>query len=271
MDDEKYVNAEVAETLGVSHEAYDQVVEVVGHLPSMAELSTLLAMWQSNGCQQSLYGWLKGQHHVATRDTYIYNGSDPRHKEIREPVAKECIDIAHTLSKELSSGGCKLVRDGDNGLPCLKPHQLIYQVGKISTDFLNSEYATKYLHIAGSVDCEDRNDDNEYIEMVTAALATNSVIADHNEVGRGGIFITLIQMASPQVGFDILTCREVRLDAFLFGEEDGRHIVTLTEENDDLFLQKMTEARLDCCFLGRTTKGRIIVDGMDFGTIQNYT
>ena len=60
--------------------------------------------------------------------------------------------------------------------------------------------------------------------------------------------------------------REVRLDAFLFGEEKGRYLVALPESQDDAFLLKMDEARLNCC----TTKNRIVVDGFDFGSVSQY-
>jgi hypothetical protein len=32
----------------------------------------------------------------------------------------------------------------------------------------------------------------------------------------------------------------------------------------------MDEARLNCCFLGRTTKNRVMVDGFDFGLVSQY-
>jgi phosphoribosylformylglycinamidine synthase len=72
------------------------------------------------------------------------------------------------------------------------------------------------------------------------------------------------------LGYDILVPREVRLDAFLFGEEAGRYLVALPETGDDAFLLKMDEARLNCCFLGRTTKNRVMVDGFDFGLVSQY-
>ena len=74
----------------------------------------------------------------------------------------------------------------------------------------------------------------------------------------------------PTVGFDILTCREIRLDAFLFGEEPGRFVVSLPESQDDFFLLKLGEARVNCCFLGHATKGRVLVDDMDYGDVKEY-
>ena len=62
----------------------------------------------------------------------------------------------------------------------------------------------------------------------------------------------------------------MRLDAFLFGEERGRYLVALEERQDDAFLLKMDDARLNCCFLGRTTKNRVVVDGYDFGPTAGF-
>ena len=47
-------------------------------------------------------------------------------------------------------------------------------------------------------------------------------MASH-DVADGGLFVTLLEMAMPRgLGFDIVTDDEVRLDAFLFGEGQGR-------------------------------------------------
>ena len=88
-------------------------------------------------------------------------------------------------------------------------------------------------------------------------------------IGQGGLFCSLMHYTMP-LGYDILSPREVRLDAFLFGEECGRYIVSLSEEEEDQFLLKLDEARLNCCFLGRTTKNRVVVDGFDFGPVGSY-
>ena len=113
-------------------------------------------------------------------------------------------------------------------------------------------------------------EDRQYIEMILTALSGADLLSAHAAVGQGGVFCSLLRFTSP-LGFDILTPREVRLDAFLFGEEPGRYLVTLPETVDDAFLLKMDDARLNCCFLGRTTKNRILVDGFDFGPVADFS
>lgn len=264
--DETFIPAEEAAEMGVSREAYDELVSVVGHLPTMAELGTLLAMWQSNGRQQSLYGWLRGQHHTVIRNSYLYDGSDDTHRSIQEPRVQECITIARQLC---GNGG-----NNDLSLPAdhfqLIKGELLYMVGRVSTEFLNSDYGRRYLHINSQSHSDPSHNDADYIDLILSALHNNHIIHRYAAVGSGGLFRTLASGASDTVGFDILTCREIRLDAFLFGEEPGRFVATLDEANDDAFLSHLDDARVDCCFLGHTTKGRVLVDGMDFGPARDY-
>ena len=255
------IDYEQAEPLGISHEAYDEVVAIVGHLPTMSELSTLLAMWESNGKQQSLYGWLRGQQHSIERNDYLYTGGAD-HRSIREPKVKECLAIAKQL--------CNNIRPSSFNIQ-LTTGLLLYMVGNVSTEFADSEYARLCLHLVDApMGASASESDLQYTSMILSALEAAGLCSRAVGVGEGGLFCSLLAGTVP-LGFDILCPREVRLDAFLFGEEAGRSLVAVGEEHDDQFLLKLDEARLNCCFLGRTTKGRIVVDGYDFGPADQYT
>lgn len=257
------LSAEIAESMGISQPAFEQVQNIIGRMPTIEEMSTLLAMWDANGRQQSLFAWLKGQEHAVDREEYLYEGHDKNHKEIHEPKVKECVDIARSLYP---------TTDQPMSLPQFQPSTEIFLVGNIGTEFLHSDYAAKYLHLVDNpMSLGSEEDDLAYQQMILDVLQDNSVVVTKAPVGRGGLFRSLLESCqSGQVGFDILTCREVRLDAFLFGEEGGRLLVTIPENQEDFFLLKMDEAKINCCFLGRTTKGRILVDGMDFGPVKDY-
>ena len=265
------VDFETAEAMGISRQAFDEVLDIIGRQPTIDELSTLLAMWESNGKQQSLYGWLCGQHHTVHRNDYLYEGTVD-HKSIREPRVKECLDIA----KEL----CKNFQFSTSRFP-LSTGLLLYMVGNVSGEFAGSEYARRCLHLVEEpMATGGHEEDCEYIEMILGALEAGEMLLASAPVGQGGLFCSLLSFLTPTqaikqsntqaIGYDILVPREVRLDAFLFGEEAGRYLVALEERQDDAFLLKMDDARLNCCFLGRTTKNRIVVDGYDFGPVGQY-
>ena len=256
------VDYEQAEALGISREAYDEVLDIVGRIPTIDEVSTLLAMWESNGRQQSLYGWLRGQQHAVERNDYIYAGQAD-HKAVREPKVKECVDIAHSLCSAQPQAIAAHPTAFTTGL-------LLYVVGNISSEFASGEYARRCLHLVESPVAYSGNDEDcRYLEMILGALGDADMLLDSGAVGRGGLFCSLLRWVAP-LGFDILAPREVRLDAFLFSEEPGRYLVALDEKEDDAFLLKLDEACVNCCFLGRTTKNRIVVDGYDFGPVGGY-
>ena len=257
---EQQIDYEQAEALGISREAFDEVLDIVGHIPTIEQLSTLLAMWESNGRQQSLCGWLRGQRHTVQRDEYLYSGTAD-HRALREPRVKECLAIAREL--------CKTVHCQASG-SSLSTGLLLYMVGNVSGEFADSEYARRCLHLVDQpMAAGGHDEDCRYIELILGALLENKLMLGHQPVARGGVFCSLLRWVAP-LGFDILVPREVRLDAFLFGEEAGRYLAVLEEADDDLFLTKMDDARLNCCFLGRTTKNRILVDGFDFGPVADF-
>lgn len=276
MDDsihnEELLTPEIVEAMGVSQPAFEEVQCIIGRMPTVEELSTLLAMWEANGKQQSLYGWLKGQHHLVEKHEYLYSGSDMTHKDIREPRVKDCIALAH----EVVAGVADLLDMQCDGATISRGENL-YMVGNVSTEFLDSEYARKCLHLVSEpMKMATVDEEMEYMELILGSLMSGGVITSMRPIGRGGLFAALVagcrprHEEKPQVGFDILTCREIRLDAFLFGEEPGRYIVSLPECQDDLYLLKMGEARVNCCFLGHATKGRVLVDDMDYGDVRGY-
>ncbi len=257
---EQTIDFEQVEAMGISRQAFDEVLDIIGRQPTIDELSTLLAMWEANGKQQSLYGWLRGQHHVVERNDYLYDGSAD-HRAIREPKVKECVEIARTLCKNLTPATSHFT---------LNTGTLLYMVGNVSSEFADSDYARRCLHLVDQpMATGGHEEDRQYIEMILTALSGADLLSAHAAVGQGGVFCSLLRFTSP-LGFDILTPREVRLDAFLFGEEPGRYLVTLPETVDDAFLLKMDDARLNCCFLGRTTKNRLLVDGFDFGPVADF-
>lgn len=272
VQQEELLSPEIVEAMGISQPAFEEVMGIIGRLPTVQELSTLLAMWEANGKQQSLYGWLKGQHHLVEKHEYLYDGTDETHKGIKEPRVKDCIALAHEVMRA--------VKPKLTSTPHFSRSELLYMVGNVSTEFLNSEYARRCLHLVDNpVKMTTVDEDIEYLELILGSLLDGGVITSKRPVAEGGLFASLVEGCRPvakegktkyEFGFDILACREIRLDSFLFGEDAGRFVVSLPEVQDDFFLLKLEEARINCCFLGHVTKGRVLVDDMDFGDISAY-
>jgi phosphoribosylformylglycinamidine synthase len=70
------------------------------------------------------------------------------------------------------------------------------------------------------------------------------------------------------LGFEIVTDSEIREDAFLFGEGQGRVVVTVTEDEEDEFLEHMIASKVNLTLLGHVTKGKMVVDDDHYGFVN---
>lgn len=267
LDSSEIVDESLLEEMGISRQVYEEVMSIVGHLPTVDELGTLVEMWKSQRTRQGLLEWLKGQFHAVECHDYLENELEPESRQYQEPEVRECIEIARKLFE-----GDKVSRNDEGEKSVVGRGDALYMVGDVSAFFTNSEYGRRYLHLVDNPMVMDGDEEtSNYIELILESLRANDALFGYRRIGRGGLFRTLMGVVAPQrFGFDILTCREVRLDAFLFGEQGVRFLTMMDEQREDFFLQKLVEARVNCCFLGRVTKDRIFVDGVDFGRSAAY-
>lgn len=145
---------------------------------------------------------------------------------------------------------------------------LIFIIGDSQEDISSSEYLASYHGIKASpapyFDLE-----KEYMMQDTVkGLIQNELINAAHDVADGGLFITLTEMAMPRdLGFDIVTDAEIREDAFLFGEAQGRVVVSVSEETEEDFIEFMMASSVNFTLLGHVTKGKLMVDDEHFGFI----
>ncbi len=148
----------------------------------------------------------------------------------------------------------------------------IFLIGRTSDDIGSSEYLEFYHGIADS-QLPDF-DINEEIKIQGAINKLNELklIDSASPVGKGGLFFTLLRAAIPnELGFDITTAAENRIDAFLFGEAMGRILVEVKAENEDQFVDVLTELKVPFFTLGHITKGEIRIDDKSMGYIDKMT
>ncbi len=145
---------------------------------------------------------------------------------------------------------------------------LIFIIGESHNDISSSEYLASYHGIKASpapyFDLE-----KEYTMQDTVkGLIQNELINAAHDISDGGLFISLTEMAMPrELGFDIVTDAEIREDAFLFGESQGRVIVSVSEDTEEDFIEFMIGSNVNFTLLGHVTKGKMMVDDEHFGFI----
>jgi len=149
--------------------------------------------------------------------------------------------------------------------------ELIFLLGESRNDLGCSEYLASVHGVRYSPAPHFDLDFEVALHAVTRGLIDRKLVACAHDVSDGGLFTALIEMGSPRgLGFDVESDSEVRLDAFLFGEAQGRIVVTTTEADQEDFLDMLADAGVPVTLLGHTTKGKCVVDGQHYGFISEY-
>lgn len=148
---------------------------------------------------------------------------------------------------------------------------MIFLIGKSQNDISGSEYLCS-IHKKCNVGVPYFNlDEEKAINKVVANLIEKKYIRSAHSVERGGLFFNLIESSMPLgLGFDVTSPAEIRTDAFLFGEAQGRIVVSVSMENEDNFVDMMMESRVPFSTLGHVTKGELRIDDISYGSVDEY-
>ena len=147
---------------------------------------------------------------------------------------------------------------------------LIFLLGQVVEDIASSEYLVMEHRIERSPAPYFDLDEEQRLHTQLLMLIREGLITAAHDVSDGGLWTALVEMGLPRgLGFDIITDSEVRPDAFLFGEAQGRAVVTVADEEQDDFLDRMRASRVPCVLLGHVTKGKLVVDEEHFGFIED--
>ena len=143
---------------------------------------------------------------------------------------------------------------------------LIFILGDNVEDIASSEYLASYHNIQASP-APHFDLDKEYdLQQAVKGLIRSELINAAHDCSDGGLFITLAEMAFPRgLGFDIVTDSEVREDAVLIGEAQSRVVVTVTEDQEQDFIEFMLQSGVNFTLLGHVTKGKFMVDEEHYG------
>ena len=147
---------------------------------------------------------------------------------------------------------------------------LIFLIGKVTDDIACSEYLVRHHNVLRSPAPYFDLQSEHVVHVVVHHLIKRGIISSAHDVSDGGLWTTLVEMALPNaLGFDVVTDGEIRTDAFLFGEGQGRVVVTTSEDNETDFLDLMRTSRVPFILLGHVTKGKLVVDDESFGFIAD--
>lgn len=147
---------------------------------------------------------------------------------------------------------------------------VIYVLGEMRNDINCSEYLH---HIQGVTYSPaphfDLDEEYDLQDAVIKLIRDKRMVSAH-DISEGGLFITLVESCMQRnMGFDIATDKNIRTDAFLFGEAQSRVVVSVASTQAADFEAALGNQKFSK--LG-TVKGdgHIRIDGVDWGHIKGW-
>jgi phosphoribosylformylglycinamidine synthase len=150
-----------------------------------------------------------------------------------------------------------------------KEGDLIYLIGDSQNCIASSQYLASFHKISKSPAPYFDLDKEYEMHQVIKALIKNKMIQSAHDVADGGLYIALLESAMPNnLGFDIDTDSDFRKDAFLFGEAQGRVVVSINPDQEENFIEFMATVDTDFTLLGTVTEGDLLIDEDHFGDVK---
>jgi len=156
------------------------------------------------------------------------------------------------------------------GLSFKKKGDVIVMLGRSKNDINSSEYLYSYHKIKNTPPPFFDIDFEFVLNKMVQLLAKENLVESMHDVSDGGLYMNLLESCiENELGFDITSDAEIREDAFLFGEAQGRVVVSVDMDIEQEFIDLMIKYNFPFVVLGHVTKGELRVDDVSYGFIRD--
>ncbi|MBK1441423.1 phosphoribosylformylglycinamidine synthase subunit PurL [Parapedobacter sp. ISTM3] len=146
----------------------------------------------------------------------------------------------------------------------------IYLIGESRNDIASSQYLASYHGVKASPAPYFDLDEEYATHQVIKHLIHERLIVSAHDVSDGGLYVALAESAmAGNLGFAIDTDSEIRRDAFLFGEAQGRIVVSVKPDAQEAFVELLAASGTEFSLLGAVTKNGFVVDGTLYDTVSH--
>jgi len=147
----------------------------------------------------------------------------------------------------------------------------LVMLGQTQNDLGCSHYLAHYLKVAQSPAPWFDLDQEYNMQQAVLKLIGGGLIQSAHDVSEGGLMTCLLEAAfDGNFGFDIQQTTVSRLDAFLFGEAQGRVVVSVKAEKLAEVEKLLHSLNTSFENLGTVTANGIKVNGADFGNTGDF-
>lgn len=145
----------------------------------------------------------------------------------------------------------------------------IYLIGESQNDIACSEYLYSYHQVKQSPAPYFDLEKEYQVQRAIRKLIQKGLIQSAHDCADGGLFIALLESAMVNnFGFDISTDEDFRKDAFLFGEAQGRVVVSVKDSDEDAFIDFMSITSVEFSYIGDVADSDIVIDDELFFSVE---
>ena len=146
----------------------------------------------------------------------------------------------------------------------------IYLIGRSEEDISSSEYLYSYKGIKASPAPFFDFETEWRVQEGIKTMNRHAWLQSAHDVSDGGLFVALAESAmAGDLGFAIHPDTRHRLDAFLFGESQGRIVISIKPEQKTHVEGYLNDSVLPFLLLGTVTAGEFIVDETTVMTVAD--
>ncbi|MBK8426637.1 MAG: phosphoribosylformylglycinamidine synthase subunit PurL [Lewinellaceae bacterium] len=147
----------------------------------------------------------------------------------------------------------------------------IYLIGTSRDDIGSSEYLRSVCGVEFST-CPHFDLDEEYnMQQVLKKAINRKLLQSAHDISDGGVFSALLESAMPGgLGFDIQSNKNVRKDAWLFGEAQSRALVSVRTEQIADFERFLQSENAPYELLGTVSGPQLLIDGENWGSTAEW-
>ncbi len=159
------------------------------------------------------------------------------------------------------------------GMSFQRPADRIFLIGDHREDLNSSIYLRSVHGVEYSpsphVDLDDELQmQNAVLQLIQAGLVTSV-----HDLSDGGLFVSIMECAMPMnLSFDIKLPEGMRLDANLFGEGQGRYLISCSEDQISNLVNNLDSLGVKYHSLGTVEDGNkdILINGINFGPTSRW-
>jgi phosphoribosylformylglycinamidine synthase subunit PurL len=149
----------------------------------------------------------------------------------------------------------------------------IYLMGESRNDLGCSHYLSHFRKVAQSPAPYFNLEEEHLLHQTVLKTIGSGLIQSAHDISEGGLMTCLLESAMPNnLSFEINSekAKGLRVDAFLFGEAQGRVVVSVAANQIENFEALLVQTELPFEKIGMVTNGEIKVNGNSFGSLAQY-